>query len=133
MIAFNADAFGQSFALKNLPHYYRVIIFLIALSLFPGTAKGEFDYVCIVVSFKSSIVLKCAKNGLRETHSQTAEEDEQQRRAEEGTQYDTHRYYYDIYFMFSKANRDISQPNYPFNNSFSCNVTTRLGVEERCL
>lgn len=41
--------------------------FFIALSLFPGTEKGEFDYVCIVVSFKSSIVLSCAKNGLRET------------------------------------------------------------------
>lgn len=43
------------------------LVFFIALSLFPGTEKGEFDYVCIVVSFKSSIVLNCAKNGLRET------------------------------------------------------------------
>lgn len=35
--------------------------------------------------------------------------------------------------MFSKANkaRGISQPNDPFKDSFSCNVTTHLGVEER--
>lgn len=88
--------------------------FLIALSLFPGTEKGAFDYVCIVLSFKSSTVLNCAANGLREALI-LRQLRKMNNKQEEGAQLDTYMYH-EIYFMFSKANkvRGVSQPNDPF-------------------
>lgn len=93
-----------------LTPYYRCSFFFLALSLFPGTEKREFDYVCITESFKSFTVLNCAKNRLRETCSQTAKGGEQQRREEERAQSETHIFYYYIYFLFPDVNkvRDIS-------------------------
>lgn len=69
LVAFSAGAFGQSSALKRSPPAIDVptIMFFIASALFPGTEKREFDYVCILASFKSSTVLNYAKTRLRET------------------------------------------------------------------
>lgn len=69
LVDFSSGAFGQSSALKMRPPTIDVptIMFFIASALFPGTEKREFDYVCIIASFKSSTVLNCAKNWLRES------------------------------------------------------------------
>lgn len=141
LVAFSAGAFGQNSALKHSSLCYRCschYFFFIASSLFPGTEKREFDYVCITASFKSSIVLNCAKSRLRETlvprQLRRVHEKEQRRAGHSQQHRHTHTcIYITIYFLFSKVNkvRDASQPNHPFHNSFFCSVRTRLhGAQE---